>query len=214
MAMPRKPDYLHDLQGTKPQHKDGVLTDEQFIGGRLKMPANYPPEKQAVWKLLFTPLQKRKTLTKGDSAAATIIVEMWCRWQTVSALAAANPIIEVSWLDKNGDEHFKQVESPASKMSTSLEHKLLAALKEFSATPASREKTRQTKEPVAKVKEAPSETVEEQGAREAAAEAARITQEAADLELLNSIDETQGLEPKTESQLLMEEADRLLAEEI
>ena len=146
---PPKDPALHALQGTKPHASTRTAEDDSksFVGGRLKMPANYPAEKQAVWKLLFNPLHKRKTLTKADSAAATIIVEMWLRWQAVAALAAANPIVEVTWRDSGGTDRVKQVESPACRMATSLEHKLLAALKEFSATPASREKTKKTKEP-------------------------------------------------------------------
>jgi P27 family predicted phage terminase small subunit len=145
---PPKDPALHALQGTKAHASTRTQEDDSksFVGGRLKMPVNYPPEKVAVWKLLFNPLQKRKTMTKADSAAATIIVEMWLRWQAVSALASANPIVEVTWRDSGGTDRVKQVESPASRMATTLEHKLLAALKEFSATPASREKTKKTKE--------------------------------------------------------------------
>jgi len=178
------------------------------------MPANYPPEKQAVWKLLFNPIQKRKTLTRADSAAATIIVEMWCRWQTVSTLAAANPIIEVSWLDKNGTEHFKQVESPASKMATSLEHKLLAALAAFSATPASREKTKKTKEPAlkpGKVQTTAERLAEEIQALEQQTEDGPVV--ADDEDLLSEIDETLADPPMTETEKLMQEADRMLAAE-
>ena len=147
MVMPRKDPALHKLQGTKSQAKDLTLEDDSqaFVGGRLKMPKDYPADKVAVWKMLFGPLQKRKTLTKADSAAAVIIVEMWLRWQKVSELAAANPCTEVSWRDGAGNDHVKVVEHPASKMATSLEHKLLLALAQFSATPASREKTKPTK---------------------------------------------------------------------
>jgi len=180
------------------------------------MPANYPPEKQAVWKLLFNPIQKRKTLTRADSAAATIICEMWIRWQTVSALAADKPIEEVSWVDKNGIEHFKQVESPASKMATQLEHKLLSALAQFSATPASRDKTKKVKEP-APLKPGKVQTVAERLDEEIAAleaqEQAPDDEQQSDEELLDKIDECAADEKKSEAQVLLDEADRMLAEE-
>jgi P27 family predicted phage terminase small subunit len=195
---PSKDPALHKLQGTK-QHASTRTQDDDsksFVGGRLKMPANYPPEKVAVWKLLFNPLQKRKTMTKADSAAATIIVEMWLRWQAVSALASANPIVEVTWRDSGGTDRVKQVESPASRMATTLEHKLLAALKEFSATPASREKTKKTKEPAHNPGKVMTELerisagiaeLKEQQAAEAQRNEERDKQADADTEALDSI---------------------------
>jgi|SRR5208283_4295193 len=216
MGRPQKSAAEHWLNGTR-QHESTIDPEDDsrvFTSSRLKMPANYPPEKQAVWKLLFNPIQKRKTLTRADSAAATIIVEMWCRWQTVSTLAAANPIIEVSWLDKNGTEHFKQVESPASKMATSLEHKLLAALAAFSATPASREKTKKTKEPAlkpGKVQTTAERLAEEIQALEQQTEDGPVV--ADDEDLLSEIDETLADPPMTETEKLMQEADRMLAAE-
>lgn len=215
MGRPAKSAHEHWLNGTR-QHESTIDPEDDsrsFVGGRLKMPAAYPPEKQAVWKLLFNPIQKRKTLTRADSAAATIIVEMWLRWQTVAALAATNPIEEVSWVDKNGSEHVKQVESPASKMATQLEHKLLSALAQFSATPASREKTKKTKE--LPLKPGKVQTVSERLEQEIAAlEAQESTAEPAveDEDLLRDIDIAD--EPQqTEAQKLLAEADRMLAED-
>jgi P27 family predicted phage terminase small subunit len=198
MGRPTKDPVLHALQGTKQHASTRAPEDDSksFVGGRLKMPANYPPEKQAVWKLLFNPLHKRKTLTKADSAAATIIVEMWLRWQAVSALAAANPIVEVTWRDSGGTDRVKQVESPASRMATTLEHKLLAALKEFSATPASREKTKKTKEPNHAAGKVMTELeritagiaeLKEQQAAEAHRNEERDKKDAADAEVIDSI---------------------------
>jgi len=215
MGRPAKSAHEHWLNGTR-QHESTIDPEDDsrsFVGGRLKMPATYPPEKQAVWKLLFNPIQKRKTLTRADSAAATIIVEMWLRWQTVAALAGTTPIEEVSWVDKNGSEHVKQVESPASKMATQLEHKLLSALAQFSATPASREKTKKTKEPAlkpGKVQTASERLEQEIAALEAQESIAEPAVE--DEDLLRDIDIAD--EPQqTEAQKLLAEADRLLAED-
>jgi P27 family predicted phage terminase small subunit len=161
----------HKLTGTfRADRHASVSADDAktFTGGRLKMPKDYPPEKAAIWKQIFGPLHRRKTLTKADSAAAVILVEMWHRWEKVAALAAANPCIEVTWLDSKGNEHVKTVEHPAWKMAAQLEGRIVAALKEFSATPASREKTRALK-PVEKKSEKEDNTV---CSREAAAAAA------------------------------------------
>jgi hypothetical protein len=215
MGRPAKSAHEHWLNGTR-QHESTIDPEDDsrsFVGSRLKMPVAYPPEKQAVWKLLFGPLMKRKTLTKGDSAAAVIIVEMWLRWQTVSAMAAANSFTEVSWIDKHGEEHVKVVEHPASKMATTLEHKLLMALKEFSATPASREKAKRTKK--APLKPGKVQTVSERLEQEIAAlEAQESTAEPAveDEDLLRDIDIADE-PPQTEAQKLLAEADAALLED-
>jgi P27 family predicted phage terminase small subunit len=153
----------HKLDGTyrKDRHasaSNSAVDDDSkaFTAGRLKMPSAFRgTEKERIWRQLFNPLQRRKTLTKADSAVAIVAVEMWYRWEKVAALAAANPCVEVSWLDKNGTEHFKTVEHPAWKMATQLEGRIVAALKEFSATPASRERTKPTKQPAPKQPAAP-----------------------------------------------------------
>ena len=149
----KKSAVQHKLDGTYRKDRHAAASDsapeddsKQFTGGRLKMPKDYAPEKQRIWKQIFGPLHRRKTLTKADSAAAIVLVEMWLRWEKVAALAAANPCVEVSWLDSNKVEHVKIVEHPAWKMATQLEGRLVAALKEFSATPASRERTKPTKQ--------------------------------------------------------------------
>jgi hypothetical protein len=217
MGRPAKSAHEHWVNGTR-KHASTVDPEDDarsFVGGRLKMPANYPSEKQAVWKLLFNPIQKRKTLTRADSAAATIIVEMWLRWKTVAALAGTNPIETVSWRDSAGHEHFKQVESAASKMATQLEHKLLAALASFSATPVSRDKTKKTKEPALKPGKVQtvSERLEQEIAALEAQEQAPDDEQQSDEELLDKIDEYAADEKKSEAQVLLDEADRMLASE-
>lgn len=148
--MPRKSPELHALTGTKSQAKDVQEDDSKtFVGGRLKMPPEFKqdPKRLSVWKMLFGPLHRRKTLTKADSAAAVLLVEQWILWEVVNREAQAHPFSEVVWVDKNTVEHTKTVESAASKMAATLQRGLMQALKEFSATPASREKTKKTKEP-------------------------------------------------------------------
>src|SRR5580658_3667552 len=141
--MPRKSQELHALQGTRSQAKDDVQADDSkaFTGGRLKkMPPEFKsdPKRLSVWKMLFGPLHKRRTLTKADSSAAVLLVEQWILWETVNAEAQARPFSEVTWLDKNGNEHSKTVESAACKMAANLHRTIMQALQQFSATPASR----------------------------------------------------------------------------
>jgi len=130
----------HDLSGTEPQY---VVADAPpFRGGKPKMPADLSPEAVTEWKRLVKELSKRGTLTRVDSSMLELYVRMWSRWKKVAALAEANPVDDVSWVDKNGTEHFKTIEHPASAMASRLENSLRNMLKELSATPASRERTR------------------------------------------------------------------------
>jgi hypothetical protein len=216
MGRPAKSAHEHWLNGTR-QHESTIDPEDDsrsFAGSRLKMPAEWKGTKrETAWKLIFNPIQKRKTLTRADSPAATIIVEMWLRWQTVSALAADNPIVTVTWRDSNGVDHEKQVESPASKMSTSLEAKLLTALAAFSATPISREKTKKTKEHA--LKPGKVQTVSERLEQEIAAlEAQESTAEPAveDEDLLRDIDIADE-PPQTAAEKLLAEADAALLED-
>jgi hypothetical protein len=61
-------------------------------------------------------------------------------------MAAERPLSETSWLDKNGVEHIKVEESPASKIAARLESQMRAYLIQFSATPVSRKLTKPPKD--------------------------------------------------------------------
>jgi P27 family predicted phage terminase small subunit len=141
---PRKSKELHALTGTKPHYKTDDETASVFVGGKPKMPKDLPPEAQTEWKSLVKELTKRGTLTRADSSSLQIYVVMWARWRKVSAMAQANPVTEIVWVGKDGEEHSKVVEHPASAMAARLENSLRNMLKELSATPASRERTKPT----------------------------------------------------------------------
>jgi len=143
MPKPRKSLEQHELQGTRPEWTARGLT---FVGGKPKRPADLTPEAETEWKRLVNELNRRGTLTRVDSSMLELYVRMWSRWRKVATIAEANPVTEVSWLDKSGAEHFKTIEHPASAMATRLENSLRNMLKELSATPASRERTRPTKQ--------------------------------------------------------------------
>lgn len=184
--MPRMRKSLQDhlLQNTQPQWSDQKVYENLFPAGRLKMPKDLSTEEVIAWRQLFGPLQKRKTLTRADSPAAIVLLKMWMRWCAVEKLATANPVMEVTWTDKNGVEHFKTVEHPACKMATQLEARILAALKEFSATPASRDKTKPTK--AAPPKEDAAAEVEKQKAVDALLSREAQTQQEAEREAAQS----------------------------
>ena len=147
---PRKPLDVHELQGTRPKYGSDDDQSTAFAGGKPKRPKDLTPEAEAEWKRLVKELSKRGTLTKVDSSALEIYVVMWARWKKVAALADANPVTEVTWKDSDGNMHSKVVEHPASKQAARLETNLRAMLQQFSATPASREKTKPTAQAPAK----------------------------------------------------------------
>jgi len=140
MPRPRKSEFEHSLAGTTPQWtKDNKPV---FEGGRPKMPPDLTPEAEQEWKRLVRELQRRGTLTRVDSSALEVYVVMFARWKKVAAMAHANPVTEIFWTGKDGVERTKVVEHPASAMATRLENSLRNLLKELSATPASRERTK------------------------------------------------------------------------
>ena len=144
MPRARKPLEQHRLNGTSPEY--ATQGEPAFAGGKPKMPADLSPASQAEWKRLVRELAKRGTLTKVDSSALEIYAVTFARWKAcVAELEKYGPVVETTWTDQNGNVHTKRTENPASKIAGRLENSMRAMLKEFSATPASREKTRPTK---------------------------------------------------------------------
>lgn len=141
MPTPRKTLEEHTLAATKPEWSD----EPSFASGRPKMPKDLCPVAEAEWKRLVPKLCRRKQLTKADASALEIYCRVYARWRKVEAMAAANPLSETSWLDKNGNEHIKVEESAASRIAARLESQMRAYLTQFSATPVSRKLTQPPK---------------------------------------------------------------------
>lgn len=141
MPTDRKDIAQHVLQGTKPAWSP----EPEFESGRPKMPADLCPVAEAEWRRLCPKLCKRRQLTKADASTMEVYVRIFARWRKVEAMAAANPLSETSWLDKNGGEHIKVEESPASKIAARLESQMRAYLIQLSATPVSRKLTKPPK---------------------------------------------------------------------
>jgi P27 family predicted phage terminase small subunit len=139
MPTPKKSEFMHSLQNTKSQAQTDA---NDFPAGRPKMPLDLSPAAEAEWRRVVPKLGKRKTLTKADASGIEIYCREFARYKKVAALAEEDPLERVSWLDTNQNEHFKTVESAASKMAARLASSLRNFLKELSATPASRDKTK------------------------------------------------------------------------
>lgn len=142
MARSKKSLEKHWLAGSNPQWvmpSDG----QTFPAGKPKMPRDLSPVAQAEWRRLVRELQRRGTLTRVDSSALEIYCTTFARWkQAVAEVEKHGPVIETTWTDQHGTVHTKLIENPASKIAGRLENSLRAMLKEFSATPASRDKAK------------------------------------------------------------------------
>jgi len=185
MPTERKDLSTHVLQGTRPEW----TPEPEFAAGRPKMPSGLSAVAIEEWKRLVPKLCKRKQLSKADASCIELYVRIYSRWRTAEAMAAERPISETSWLDKNGNEHFKQEESPASKIASRLESQLRALLIQMSATPASRKLTKpdkNQKDPVSKTDAALL-------SREAATPATVADEPEPDLDEILAIADAQGL---------------------
>lgn len=141
MPRQRKSRAEHELAGTVPQYVD--QEPSAFRAGRPKMPKTLSEAAQQEWKRMVRELARRNTLTTVDSSALAIYCETHARWRAcLEVLAKDGPFIETTWVDAAGGEHTKPIEHPASKLCSRLENTLRQFLKEFSATPASRDKSK------------------------------------------------------------------------
>lgn len=97
------------------------------------------------WKEMVKILRVRGTLTKGDGPALELYCETYARWRAcLKEVEEHGVMVDVTVLSSSGAEITKRVQNPAAKLAAQMENSLRAMLKEFSATPASRERTKPT----------------------------------------------------------------------
>jgi P27 family predicted phage terminase small subunit len=141
MPTRRKTDGEHKLTGTRSQAKPDV--ESSFPAGRPRMPKHLCSVAADKWRELVRLLAKRGTLTQVDSSALEIFCETYARWrELVAEIGVHGAMVNVTVLDSSGTAHTKRVQNPAAKLAVQLENSMRAMLKEFSATPASREKSK------------------------------------------------------------------------
>lgn len=142
MARPRKSGQQHWLAGNTPGYEGEAPT---FHAGRPKMPADLPEPARAEWKKIVKLLSRRGTLTSVDSSALEVYVRMYAQWRALCAeVDKFGPMVDEAVLDKNGEVETRRVQNPAMKIALQLGNALRMYQKEFSATPASRERTKPT----------------------------------------------------------------------
>ncbi len=109
------------------------------------MPKDLSPESEQEWRRIVKELIRRGTMTRVDASSLEVYVRMWARWkQCLADIEKNGPVVTTEWTDSEGEVHQKRIENPASKIAGRLENSIRAYQKEFSATPASREKTKPT----------------------------------------------------------------------
>jgi P27 family predicted phage terminase small subunit len=136
----RKSVQKHLLAGTEPQWSDGAM---QFAAGRPKMPPDLSPVGESEWKRITKELRKRGTLTKVDSSALEVYCRLYSQWRALCAeVEERGPMIDEEVFGKDGEKITRRVQNPAQKLAIQLGNALRMYQKEFSATPASREKAK------------------------------------------------------------------------
>jgi P27 family predicted phage terminase small subunit len=107
------------------------------------------------WREMVRTFSARGTLTRGDGPALEIYVVTWARWVAlVKEIDEVGPMVTVEYAGADGQTFTKRTQNPACKLAAQLEVSMRQMLKEFSATPASREKAKPAK-PAAKPNKEP-----------------------------------------------------------
>jgi P27 family predicted phage terminase small subunit len=136
----RLPDELHQLRGTRSTR--AAVRDSVAHTGAPVLPKDLTEKQRAAWREVVKFLKPRCTLTKADGIALRLYAQEWARYDALSReLEEQGEVIVQTILDSNGAAHEKRVLNPASAAATKCANFLKAMLKEFSLTPASREKT-------------------------------------------------------------------------
>jgi P27 family predicted phage terminase small subunit len=142
---------MRRLPGCYPEQQPSAHT-----GGKPKRPKHLSPVAEEKWAEMVKILRARGTLTKGDGPALEIYCESFARWRAMlDEIANEGAMVESTVLTSSGTPITKRIINPAVKAASQLENSLRAMLREFSATPASREKTKTVRAPLNKQPLAP-----------------------------------------------------------
>jgi P27 family predicted phage terminase small subunit len=205
---------LHDLQGTS-RHRSSVPTESRVAGALPRPPKFLSKEAKKKFRSLSKQLDVRRAVTAGDADLIAIYCSTWERWQqALDNLRTEGLIVEYTRLDAGGNPVTVEKPNISLKIAEVAERACLSYLSRLGLTPRDRELVR----PTAPVEKRPdvteSERLDEEIAVLQAQEVADKAVQAADEDLLASIDETAVDEPLTETQKLMAEADAALAEDL
>ena len=147
MARSRKSENEHWLAGTMP-HDRADDSPSTFRASRPKMPKHLSEVARAKWREMERLLSKRGTLTGVDATALEIFCETYARWRALRAeIDKHGEMVDQTTCDNAGNPHTRRVQNPACKLEAQALAFIRQMLKEFSATPASRDKTKPAQPP-------------------------------------------------------------------
>jgi P27 family predicted phage terminase small subunit len=191
---------LHDLQGTSP-HRSSVPTESRVAGALPRPPKFLSKEAKKKFRSLSKQLDVRRAVTAGDADLIAIYCSTWERWQqALDNLRTEGLIVEYTRLDAGGNPVTVEKPNISLKIAEVAERACLSYLSRLGLTPRDRELVRPTA-PVEKMPDiTESERLDEEIAVLQAQEVADKAGQAADEDLLASIDETVVDEPLTETQ--------------
>lgn len=134
-------DEAHRLRGTRPTRAKAP-EGSKYRAGRPKMPKHLTAVAAEEWKRVVKLLGKRGTLTAADAPALEQYCVQYARWRALLAeIDQHGVMVEDTFLTKSGEPITRRVQNPAVKLAAQIETSMRQMLKEFSATPASREDT-------------------------------------------------------------------------
>lgn len=143
MAMPRKSDELHDLNGTGTQ----AAPETAVSGSRPRCPKTLSPEARKIFRTVARELEKRRALTSADGVILelfAVTVEKWRR--ALEHIREEGEIREYVRLDNHGEQVKTFAKNMWLPIATEAESKITSLLDRLGFTPLARPRIRPTKE--------------------------------------------------------------------
>lgn len=142
MAMPAKPDHVHELAGTKSE----AVNTSDVAPGRPRFPKGLSEVARKKFKALCALLEKRRHLTDADGELLALFAVTYDRWQrALEKLAVEGEIRVYVRLDSNGQPHDQEKMNLWLAVAEKSEKTMLACLDRLGLSPLNRSKVRPTK---------------------------------------------------------------------
>jgi P27 family predicted phage terminase small subunit len=150
MPTPVKTDAMHKLTGTKSQAK---ATEPDYVvpPGRPRYPKNLSPEAKAVFKRLWSLLEKRRALTEADGELLRLYAILFDRHtRAMEKIAEQGEIRMYTRLDSNGVAHDVEKPNMWLKIAETCEKNMVACIDRLGFSPLNRAKVKPTAVPAEK----------------------------------------------------------------
>jgi P27 family predicted phage terminase small subunit len=146
MVMPKKPQWLHDLSGTRSQV--AVNEDEALPSSRPQYPKNISAAAKKTFKKLCALLEARRALTAGDCELLRLYSLIFDRHERALAkLTEEGEIRKYSRLDAHGEPCETEKLNYWYRVSQDCEKSLVSILDRTGLTPMTRSKIKPTAPP-------------------------------------------------------------------